>query len=141
MFSGELTFSTVIVFFCSGWYGREERQEPALRSIVEDMGRLKVADGSGRYVAGASQSCGMIGRAIQSVSGQTRVLLSLEEAWGRNIPFGHPLMCYLTECAGALRGRDGWKDERAEQRKESDNPCHWHRRGGVVEEQEGWRST
>ena len=63
-------------------------QEPALRSVVEDVGRLKAAEGGGRYVAeyspvGASQSNGMIERAIQSVTGQTRVLLSaLEEKWG-----------------------------------------------------------
>ena len=43
-------------------------QESALRSIVEDVGRLRVTDGSGRYVIeyspGASQSNGMIDRAI-----------------------------------------------------------------------------
>ena len=53
-------------------------QESALCSIVEDVGRLKITDGSGRYVIefspGASQSNGMIEGAIQSVSG--RVLLS-----------------------------------------------------------------
>ena len=39
-------------------------QESALRSIVEDLGRLQVTDGSGRHVVeyspGASQSNGMI---------------------------------------------------------------------------------
>ena len=49
-------------------------QEQALRSIVEDVGRLKESDGSGLYVVeyspvGASQSNGMIEKAIQSVSG------------------------------------------------------------------------
>ena len=44
-------------------------QEPALRSIVEDVGRLEVSDGNGRYVVectpvGASWSNGMIERAI-----------------------------------------------------------------------------
>ena len=42
-------------------------QEPVLRSIVEEVGRLKATDGSGRYVienslVGASQSNGMIER-------------------------------------------------------------------------------
>ena len=86
-------------------------QEPALRSIVEDVGRLKVSDGSGRYVVeyspvGASQSNGMIERAIQSVSGQTRVLLgALEEKWGCSIPYDHPLICYIVEYAGVLLNR------------------------------------
>ena len=70
-------------------------QEQALRSIVEDVGRLKESDGSGLYVVeyspvGASQSNGMIEKAIQSVSGQTRVLLSaLEEKWCCSIPHDH----------------------------------------------------
>ena len=58
-------------------------QESALRSIVEDVGRLRVTDGSGRYVIefspGASHSNGMIEGAIRSVSGQVRVLLSALE--------------------------------------------------------------
>ena len=57
-------------------------QESALRSIVEDVGRLKVTDGGGRYVIecspGASQSNDMMEGAIQSVFGQVRVLLSAE---------------------------------------------------------------
>ena len=43
-------------------------QESALRSIVEDVGRLQVTDGRGRHVfeysPGASQSNGMMERAI-----------------------------------------------------------------------------
>ena len=74
----------------------------ALRSIVEDLGRLKVTDQSGRYVIeyspGAIQSNGMIDRAIQSVSGQVRVLLSaLEESCGRMIPYDHPTISYIVE--------------------------------------------
>ena len=83
-------------------------QEPALRSIVENVGRLKVADGSGRYVVecspvGASQSKGMIERAIPSVSGPVRVLLSaLEEKWGRTVQLDHPIICYVVEYAGII---------------------------------------
>ena len=78
-------------------------QVSALRPIVEDVGRLKITDGSGRYVleyspVGASQSNGMIEGAIQSVSGQVRVLLSaLEESCGRMIPYDHPMMSYIVE--------------------------------------------
>ena len=70
----------------------KSHQDPALRPIVEHVGRLKVSDGSGRYVVqysleGASQGNGIIERATQSVSGQTRVLLSaLEEKLGCSIP-------------------------------------------------------
>ena len=40
-------------------------------------------------------------KAIQSVSGQTRVLLSaLEVKWGCSIPYDHPLMCHIVEYAG-----------------------------------------
>ena len=86
-------------------------QEPALRSIVEELGRLKATDGSGRYVienspVGASQSNGMIERAIQSESGQVRVLLSeLEDRWGSIIPYDHPMICYVVEYAGILLNR------------------------------------
>ena len=86
-------------------------QEPALRSIVEDVGRLKVSDGSGRYVVeyspvGASQSNGMIERAIQSVSEQTRELLNaLEEKWGCSFPCDHLLVCYIVEYEGVLLNR------------------------------------
>ena len=48
----------------------------------------------------------MIKRAIQSVSGQTRVLLSaLEEKWGCSMPYDHPLICYIVEYAGVLLNR------------------------------------
>ena len=86
-------------------------QEPALRSVVEDVGRLKAVDGSGRYVAenspvGASQSNGVIERAVQSVAGQVRVLLgALEEKWGFAVPCDHPLLPYVVEYAGVLLNR------------------------------------
>ena len=112
-----------------------------MRSIVEDVGCLKVADGSRRHVVecspvGASQSHGMIERAIQCVSGQTQVLLSaLEEKWGS-------LICCIVEYAGVLLNRfEVGVDERtrAEQRNESNNfwQRHLHRRGSAVEKEEG----
>ena len=74
--------------------------EPALLSMVEDVGRLRVADGSGRYVV----ECSPVGaiqsneKAIQSVSGQTRVLLcALEGNWKCCMPYDHPLLCYFVE--------------------------------------------
>ena len=72
-------------------------QEPALRSIVEDVGRFKVSDGSGRYVVeyspvGASQSNGMLERAIQSVSGQTRVA---SQCIGREVGLLHSVRSSL----------------------------------------------
>ena len=74
-------------------------------------GVLKSRPASRRYVVeyspvGASQSNGMIERAIQSVSGQTRVLLSaLEEKWGCSIPYDHPPICCIVEYASVLLNR------------------------------------
>ena len=50
-------------------------QEPSLRWIVDEVGRLRVSDGSGRYVVeyslvGASQSNGMFERAISLCQGK-----------------------------------------------------------------------
>ncbi len=54
-------------------------QEPAMRAIVKEVGRLRAAASGGRMVfemgpVGESQSNGIAERAIQSVSGQARVL-------------------------------------------------------------------
>ena len=71
-------------------------QEPAIKAVIEDVGRAKAADGSGRYIVehspvGASQSNGMVERGIQSVAAQARVLLSVvQERWGLGIPMEHP---------------------------------------------------
>ena len=93
-------------------------QEPAIKALVEDVGRAKVADGSGRFIVenspvAAHQSNGMVERAIQSVAAQTRVLLSaVQERWGLELPIEHPFICYLVEYAAVLlnrfeSGRDG----------------------------------
>ena len=103
-------------------------QEPALRSIVEDVARVNGTDG-GRYVVkcspvGARLSNGMVERAMQSVSGQTSVLLSTM-VWGRSIPYDHPWMCHIVGYAGVLQRFEVGR---------SDDPWHWHRRGGAVVE-------
>ena len=75
-------------------------QEPAIKAVVEDVGRAKAADGSGRYIVeyspvGSSQSNGMVERGIQSVAAQARVLLSAVQAkWGVEVPIDHPFVCY-----------------------------------------------
>jgi len=67
-------------------------QEPAIKAVVEDVGRAKAADGSGRHIVenspvGASQSNGMVERGIRSVTSQARVMLSAVQAkWGLEIP-------------------------------------------------------
>ena len=75
----------------------------------------------------------MMERAIQSLSGQVRVLLStLEERWGRAIPCDHPMMCYIVEYASILLNRfevevDGKTACRRKQGKDGDHSCHRHR--------------
>ena len=86
-------------------------QEPAIKAVVEDVGRAKTADGSGRYIVenspvGASQSNGMVERGIQSVAAQARVLLSAaQEKWGLTLSIEHPFICYLVEYAAVLLNR------------------------------------
>ena len=93
------------IWVSSRRYGREERP-------VEDVARVNGTDG-GRYVVkyspvGARLSHGMVERAMQSVSGQTRVLLSTM-VWGRSIPYDHPWMCRIVGYAGVLKRFEvGW---------------------------------
>ena len=87
------------------------KTEPAMKSIVEDVGKAKTADGSGMYIienspVGASQSNGMIESGIQSVAGQVRVMLSaVQEKWGVELLIEHPFICYLIEYAAVLLNR------------------------------------
>ena len=70
-------------------------QEPALISLVEDVGRRRAAVGGGRWICenspvGSSASNGVAERAIQSVQQQVRVLkLALEDKWNMKIPHTH----------------------------------------------------
>lgn len=83
-------------------------QEEAAKAVVEGVGKLKVLDGGGKYImenspVGASQSNGVIERGIQSVAGQTRVLLDgLQDRWKVEIPIEHPMVSYIVEYAAVL---------------------------------------
>jgi hypothetical protein len=76
-------------------------QEEALRKIVSDVGRLRAAGGGGTFVpenspVGASKSNGVIEKGVQSIEAQTRVLLdALETKDGVQIPYSHPVLCYV----------------------------------------------
>ena len=86
-------------------------QEPAVKTVVEDVGRAKAADGSGRYIVenspvGASQSNGMVERGIQSIAALARVLLSaVQDRWGVEVEIDHPFVFYLVEYAAVLLNR------------------------------------
>ena len=74
-------------------------QEPAVMAVVKDVGRMRAAEGGGKYVVennpvGASASNGIIERGIQSVTAQARVMLdALEAKWSLQIGYGHPVLC------------------------------------------------
>ena len=63
-------------------------QEPAIKAIMEEAGRVRAADSGGKYLmeqspAGSSASKGILERAIQSVHGQARVMKDApENKWG-----------------------------------------------------------
>ena len=86
----------------------KSNQEPAICSIVTEVGRLRAVAGGGRYIVenspvGASASNGIAERAIQSVQGQVRVLkLALEKRWGMAIPHRHAVVPWIMEYAGFL---------------------------------------
>jgi hypothetical protein len=93
-------------------------QEPAIMAIVTDVGRVRAATGSGKYVVEqspvrSSQSNGVIERGIQSVEAQIRVLTSaLEKRWKVELPSKHAVMPWIIEYAALLLnrfevGRDG----------------------------------
>lgn len=86
-------------------------QEEAIKSVVNDVGRLRAAAGGGKYIVehspvGASASNGIIERGIQSVEGQVRVIKDmLETRWSVKLPVDHPVLCYLIEYASLLLNR------------------------------------
>ena len=93
-------------------------QEPAMKSIVEDIGRCRAAAGGRKYIVesspvGSSASNGVVERAVQSVEQQVRVMKdAIERRWGLKVPIAHPVITWLVEYASLLLnrfevGRDG----------------------------------
>ena len=93
-------------------------QEPAMKAILSEVGRVRAAEGGGRYVmeqspVGCSASNGIVERAIQSVEHQVKVLKSaVESRWGVKIGARHSIVPWLVEYAAVLLnrfevGRDG----------------------------------
>ena len=86
-------------------------QEPAITSIVSEVGRIRAASGGGRYIVesspvGSSGSNGVVERAIRSVEQQVLVLKdALEHRTGKQLTPWHPLMTWITEYAGHLLNR------------------------------------
>jgi hypothetical protein len=86
-------------------------QEPAVRSLVDAVGRCRAISGSGKWIVenspvGASASNGVIERGIQSVQGQVRIIrLALERRYGVSIPAEHPLMAWAVEFAAVVLNR------------------------------------
>ena len=85
--------------------------EPAITSIISEVGRMRVASGGGRWLVenspvGSSASNGVVERAIRSVSQQIRVMKdTLEHKAKITIGARHPLMTWLAEYAGHLLNR------------------------------------
>ena len=86
-------------------------QEAAIMSIVEQVGRLRAANGGGKFVVenspvGASASNRVVERAIQSVEAMTRVLkVALESRWQVRIPAKHAIIPWMIEYAALLLNR------------------------------------
>ncbi len=86
-------------------------QEPAIMAIIEEAGRVRAAEGGGRYVieqspVGSSASNGIVERAILGVEQQARVLKSaLEDRWGVSIGAKHSVVPWLVEYAAVLTNR------------------------------------
>ena len=90
--TGEFLCKRALAFMCEvgcedGDVTMKSDQEPAMMSILKDIGEARAVDHGGRYVlenspVGASASNGMVERYIQSVGGQVRSLKSaLEQRW------------------------------------------------------------
>jgi hypothetical protein len=86
-------------------------QEPAINALLLEVGRVRAANSSGRYIVeqspvGSSQSNGIAERAILSVQQQVRVLkCALETRWKVDIHSKHPVMPWLIEYASYLLNR------------------------------------
>ena len=155
--TGTFTAKRVMAFIkeCGSEFGdmvHKADQEEVLDKILKDVGRLRAAGGGGRFVpenspVGASQSNGVIERGVQSVGGQTRVILdAVESKYGVVIPYSHPILFYIIEYAAFLLnrfevGRDGKTAfERCKMKKskvlgiEFGESVHWRRKkaGGAL---------
>ena len=93
-------------------------KEPAMKAILSEVGRVRAAEGGGRYVmeqspVGCSASNGIVERAIQSVEHQVKVLkIAVESRWRVKIGARHSIVPWLVEYAAVLLnrfevGRDG----------------------------------
>ena len=86
-------------------------QEPAIISVVTEVGRVRAAAGGGRFIVeagpvGSSASNGIKERAIRSVQQQVRVTRSaVEERTGAKLTLRHPIMTWMVECATYLLNR------------------------------------
>ena len=86
-------------------------QEPAVMSIIEEVGKMRAQRGGGRFnvensPVGSSQSNGVEEKAIQFVQGQVRVLkLALEKRWVFQIPHRHSVVPWVVEYAAFLLNR------------------------------------
>ena len=89
----------------------KSEQEPAVISIVKEVGRVRSVQGGGRFVVenspvGSHASNGVVERAVQSVAAQARVMLdALEAKWKVEVPYCHPVLCFLIEYAAFLLNR------------------------------------
>ena len=86
-------------------------QEPAIMSVVKEVGRLRAAAGGGKYIienspVRSSASNGKIERAIQALQAQTRVLkVALEDRWKLKLPHRHAVVPWMIEYSAVLLNR------------------------------------
>ena len=86
-------------------------QEPAIKTIVEDVAKMRAAAGGGRYVeenspVGSSASNGVIERYVQTIQQMVRVLRSaLEFRWGVKLSTMHAVVPWMVEYAALLVNR------------------------------------
>ena len=95
-------------------------QEPAITSMINEVGRLRGAAGGGRFIVeacpvGSSGSNGRVERAIQSVQDQVRVMrVALQDRWKVDVSHRHAVFPWMLEYVAHLLiryevGRDGKK--------------------------------
>ena len=86
-------------------------QEPAIKAILDDAGRVRSSEGGGRYImeqspVGSSASNGVVERAILSIEQQVRVMKSaVESRWGVKLETKHPAIPWMVEHSAALLNR------------------------------------